>query len=469
MSCATFCRPFQCRFEANVRQLRFFRFVFNSSTRVRRRLRPAGQVLLWLCFVAGALGVNTQENLAHTIFTLTLSLLLIDFIAAWLLHRLGQKHPARLSLERHLSEFVTTGQVAQYQLKIRNTGRKTLHGAQLIESLHQPYPDPKAFRERHRYRQSVARNFFDRRVGYPDFVDWLRRLRGLDLEPIALPSLNPGQSAELSVPVLPVQRTMAGFDTPKLALASPLGLFWVFYPVTVAGDASLCILPKAQEIEIPSQPSQRHLQPGGISLAMRVGDSEEFRSLRDYRPGDPLRAIHWRSWAKSGKPVVREYHDEYFARHALVLDTAVPSPFSPALETAVSLAAAMVARPRDADSLLDMMFVGTRVHRLTAGRGLGHTDALLRVLATIAPSPPESVGELLATLQQNARQLSSVIAIFVGWDRLRQEAVSRLFALGLQPSVLVVASPSDDERQEAEKRFFGCVRWIAPEQEGASR
>lgn len=451
-----------------MRQLRFFRLVFRSSAWARRRLRPAGLLMAWLCFFAAAFGVNTQENLAHVIFTLTFSLLALDFIAALVLQRRARHRPPQLAVERQLPEFVTTGQTASYHLKLRYSGRKALHGAQLLETLQQPYPDPRAFRERHRYRQSVSRNFFDRRVGYPDFVDWLRRLRGLDVEPIALPALNPGQSADLSVPVQPTQRTLAGFEAAKLAVASPLGLFWVLYPVTVSGDNSLCILPRAQAVDLPSRPSHRHLQPGGISLAMRVGDSEEFRSLRDYRLGDPLRAIHWRSWAKSGKPVVREYHDEYFARHALVLDTAVPSPFSPELETAVSLAAAMVARPRDADSLLDMMFVGTRVHRLTAGRGLGHTDALLRVLSTVTPSPAESVGELLATLQQNARQLSSVIAIFVGWDALRQEAIARLFALGLQPSLLVVANPSDEERQAAEKRFFGGVRWIAPEPEGGS-
>lgn len=450
-----------------MRQLRFFRLVFKASAWTRRHMRPSGLILAWLCFFAAALGVNTQGNLAHQIFTLTISLLALDFIAAWVLQRRGRHRPPPLNIERHLPEFVTTGQPTRYHLKLKNTGNKTLNGAQLVETLLQPYPDPQAFRERHRYRQSVSRNFFDRRVGYPDFVDWLRRLRGLDLEAIALPVLNPGQSAEWSVPALPVQRTVATFAAPQLGLPSPLGLFWVFYPVAVSGDNSLCILPQAQEIEVPTQPSQRHLQPGGLSLAMRVGDSEEFRSLRDYRPGDPLRAMHWRSWAKSGKPVVREYHDEYFARHALVLDTAVPSPFSPKLETAVSLAAAMVARPRDADSLLDMMFVGTRVHRLTAGRGLGHTDALLRVLATVAPSPAESVGDLLASLQENARQLSSVIAIFVGWDTLRQEAVAHLFALGVQPLVLVVAQPSDKERQSAEKRFFGCVRWVAPETEQA--
>ena len=56
-------------------------------------------------------------------------------------------------------------------------------------------------------------------------------------------------------------------------------------------------------------------------MASSVGESEEFVSLRDYRRGDPMRHIHWKSWAKTGKPIVKEFQDEFFVRHALILDT----------------------------------------------------------------------------------------------------------------------------------------------------
>jgi uncharacterized protein (DUF58 family) len=59
-------------------------------------------------------------------------------------------------------------------------------------------------------------------------------------------------------------------------------------------------------------------------MASNIGQSEEFVSLREYRRGDPPRHIHWRSWAKAGKPIVKEFEDEFFVRHALVLDTFTP-------------------------------------------------------------------------------------------------------------------------------------------------
>src|SRR3977135_4628046 len=82
----------------------------------------------------------------------------------------------------------------------------------------------------------------------------------------------------------------------------------------------------------------RRLQPGGVAFAGRVGDAEEFMSLRDYRSGDTPRRIHWKAWARTGRLVIKEYQDEFFVRHALLLDT-FPSGATATLEAAESLAA----------------------------------------------------------------------------------------------------------------------------------
>ena len=41
--------------------------------------------------------------------------------------------------------------------------------------------------------------------------------------------------------------------------------------------------------------------------APRAGSGTELFGIREYRPGDPLRRIHWRSSAKRGELIVREY------------------------------------------------------------------------------------------------------------------------------------------------------------------
>lgn len=51
----------------------------------------------------------------------------------------------------------------------------------------------------------------------------------------------------------------------------------------------------------------------------RAGGGEEFLGVRGFRAGDPLRAVHWRSTARAGSLVVKEYEQEMSSRAALVL------------------------------------------------------------------------------------------------------------------------------------------------------
>lgn len=51
----------------------------------------------------------------------------------------------------------------------------------------------------------------------------------------------------------------------------------------------------------------------------RMGAGEEYLGVRDYRPGDPPRAVHWRSSARAGHLIVREYQEEAASRVAIVI------------------------------------------------------------------------------------------------------------------------------------------------------
>lgn len=436
-------------------KLALFRFVFVASRWLRERLTPAGRVIVALTAFAGAFGLDTQSNLAHMLFSLGASVIAVDAAGTVLLRR---RAPG-LSVSRHLPEFVTSGAPARYRIAVQNERTNPTRTGGLVEQLRQPWPLPASLEH---FRGAAATNRFDQRIGYPAFLEMLRRLRAIDVERIMVPALLPGQRVDIDVPLRPTARGLAFFESLALVIPGPLGLVETRVPVA-AGEATLAVLPTRLPVELPPAASHRLLQPGGMSLARHVGDAEEFRSLRDYRPGDPLRAIHWRSFARTGKPVVREFQEEFFSRHALVLDTAAPYPFAPAFETAVSMAAWLVAQPHDADSLLDLIFVGDRVHRLTAGRGLGGTDALLRLLATVAPTPPESIAPLLATLERNAAQLSSVMAIFLAWDEPRQNAVRRLLARGVRPTVWVVQPNGARFAGDAgdDTGFAGILRRIA--------
>jgi len=172
-----------------------------------------------------------------------------------------------------------------------------------------------------------------------------------------------------------------------------------------------------------------------------VGRSDEFVALRDYRRGDPLRHIHWRSWAKAGRPIVKEFEDEFFVRHALVLDTFTAEPHSEILEEAVSVAASFASTVLTQESLLDLLFVGAESYCFTAGRGLGHVDRMLEILAGVRACRDQPFPMLEHLVLSHISAVSGCVCVLLAWDEARREFVKRLQTLDVPVLVLVVAAP----------------------------
>src|SRR2546421_703971 len=95
-----------------------------------------------------------------------------------------------------------------------------------------------------------------------------------------------------------------------------------------------------------------------------------------------------------GKPVVKEFEDEFFVRHAMVLDTFSENPHSEIFEEAVSVAASFACAIQTQESLLDLLFVGPQSYCCTAGRGLAHTDQMLEILASVRACTEQTFGAL---------------------------------------------------------------------------
>ena len=206
------------------------------------------------------------------------------------------------------------------------------------------------------------------------------------------------------------------------------------------------ILPKRYPLPPIALPGAMRYQEGGVALAANVGRSEEFVALREYRHGDPLRHIHWRSWAKVGKPIVKEFEDEFFVRHALVLDTFDDEPNSEVLEEAVSVAASFACTVLTQESLLDLLFVGNQSYCFTAGRGLAHADQMLEILASVKNCADKKFETLEQLVLNHVAVVSGCICVFQKWDEARKNFVEKLRELGVPLLVLVVILPGKKNR-----------------------
>ncbi|HLP77822.1 MAG TPA: DUF58 domain-containing protein, partial [Candidatus Paceibacterota bacterium] len=205
------------------------------------------------------------------------------------------------------------------------------------------------------------------------------------------------------------------------------------------------VLPKRYSLPPIALPGSMKYQEGGVAMASNIGQSDEFVALRDYRRGDPLRHIHWRSWAKAGKPIVKEFEDEFFVRHALVLDTFTKDPHSEAFEEAVSVAASFACTVSIQESLLDLLFVGTEAYCFTAGRGLAHSNHMLEILASVSSCGNKPFRSLEHLVMEHASVVSGCICVLLAWDEERRQFVKKLQGLGIPLLVMVIVGPGESK------------------------
>jgi uncharacterized protein (DUF58 family) len=119
------------------------------------------------------------------------------------------------------------------------------------------------------------------------------------------------------------QRGRYDFRSLDLATRSPFGLFE--RRVTIAAPDELIVYPTighltrrwhiAQREASETRRGQRH---------DRSTAQQEYHGLRDYRPGDSPRWIHWRTSARLGQPMVKEFEQQHEQDLAVLIDPWLP-------------------------------------------------------------------------------------------------------------------------------------------------
>jgi hypothetical protein len=139
--------------------------------------------------------------------------------------------------------------------------------------------------------------------------------------------------------------------------------------------------------------------------------------------------------------VVKEFEDEFFVRHALVLDTFSGHPYSEVFEEAVSVAASFACTLPTQESLLDLLFVGPQSYCFTTGRGVAHVDRMLEILASVRACTDQPFSALEHLVLSHVEVVSGCICVLVAWDEARRSFVGKLRALGVPVRVFVIVQP----------------------------
>ena len=400
--------------------LRLYRRVFKVSHWMTVHFTSIGHIALVLLLMSAVFGVDTKASSTSQLFVF----LLMIFIAA-LFSSLFNRFQA--SIKRNLPQYATVGEPLIYSVSLINQTKKNYHDLVYIEQLKEALPS---------YSELQA---FYKAKRFISFRQWRRYIiyqRGGYMNEYPLSFIAAKQSANLKVSFTPIRRGKIVFTGAYLAKPDLLGLFRRLY---FAQQAQSClVLPKRYTIAPLQLTGKRQYQSGGVTLANSVGNSSEFMALRDYRQGDAMNQIHWKSFARHGKLIVKEYQDEYFVRRALVLDTDADNLGVELFEAAVSVAASLVMSERDNEALLDLMFVGNEAYRFTSGRGIDQMRHLQEILASVQASDAESFTRLAQAVNAHSEQCSSLVCVLLHWDKQRQDFCKALATQGIAFAVFLI-------------------------------
>jgi len=410
---------------------RFLQFSSSLQYWISRRLTPAGQLILVSLAVSALLGLGTNRPLSHQIFALLLSFSLVAIIFS--LFPIGN-----FTAERALPRYVTAGQRLSYEIVIKNETPRTQKGLWIQENFADPRP---SFQEFCAIKEpgEERRNILDRTFGAYRWEWLVARRQRAKVAGRVVPTLPPGGRGTIKMELTPLSRGKIELQGIILGRPDPFGLFKSLNILPI--HQTLISLPRRYPVSPVRLEGSRKYHPGGVALSSDVGDSGEFIGLRDYRPGDPLRHIHWKSWARTGNPVVREFGEEYFSRYALLLDTFAGPELTEVFEEAVSVVASFAARIETRETLLDFLFVSDKAYCLTAGRGLSSADPILEVLATLEPRADQGFASFSGAVLDRAFLLNGCLFVLLSWDPERRALIQRLKAQGIRCRVIVITQP----------------------------
>lgn len=208
---------------------------------------------------------------------------------------------------------------------------------------------------------------------------------------------------------------------------------------------------------LPPFTSRKHLpsrvarlrELDGRSAVLQRGQGSEFDSLREYVPGDDVRAIDWRGTARSTTVVVKTWRPERDRHVLIVLDSGRTSAGrvtdQPKLDHSMDAALLLAALATRAGDRVDLLIVDrtvrAKVQRASAAEVLA---TFVEAMAPVESVLVESDHHLIATQISDMVSQRSLVVLLTGLDRASvTEGLLPVLGVVLRKHRVVLAAVSD--------------------------
>jgi hypothetical protein len=208
--------------------------------------------------------------------------------------------------------------------------------------------------------QVVVRNH-GRRTALPGRIDIPV---GSGLVEFGVPLLRPGHTIDQPLAIPGLRRGVIVVGPATTVRSDPIGLLRREH----AFDDVHEVFVHPRTVALPSTSAGLIRDLEGSPTRRLVDSDMSFHAIREYAPGDSRRQIHWKSTAKTGRLMVRQYEESRRSRMAVVLGVAEHEYVDEdEFELAVSCAASLGLRAvRDARDVT--VVTGSEIPRVVRGR-----------------------------------------------------------------------------------------------------
>lgn len=213
---------------------------------------------------------------------------------------------------------------------------------------------------------------------------------GLEYTPVAFLDAQPGQPVQAEYSITPARRGVFQVGPFYLYGGDPFGFYKCWGKKDVYSQ--ITVVPAPVMFSFNRPPSTSRLRQDELDTVPVSGDSNEFLGVREYIDGEPLKRVHWRTSARIGRLISRQYELSVAAAvsalvlvdEPLLVGSRVDNPLEYSLTMVASLGYATL---REHFHFSYLALVGES-YDACAGAGRGFYEELAVRLAKLAGSGP---------------------------------------------------------------------------------
>jgi uncharacterized protein (DUF58 family) len=217
--------------------------------------------------------------------------------------------------------------------------------------------------------------------------------------------------------------------------------------VTVDCLTRLVVYPLAVDLQHAKLLGEGILPHVGLEVKPRAGVSEEFLGVREYRHGDPPRFIHWKSTARHGRFMVKEFEEEITTLTTFFLDLGrlglVGIGDQTSVEYGIRCCASLSKRATELGHQIQFFGIGKDIEHVPPGAGTFHLLTILDRLAFLKPEGESGFAAVVKDLVKNLPRGSTAV-LLTGATTVHLETMSATVSLLVDRMVLPIFVLIDD-------------------------